>query len=102
MASPTDKTAAELRDALEAQITEIRKEIASLSKVLANKSANLANNAENSAAEFYDVMKERGTQAADKISQQARIAKETVRENPLATLAVIAGISLLIGLIARK
>ncbi len=102
MASSTDKTAAEVRDALEAQITEMRKEIASLTKSLSKKGSTLAATAEDTASEFYDVVRERGAQAADKVSQQARIVKETARENPIATLAVVAGISLLVGLIARK
>ncbi|MGU3576930.1 hypothetical protein ACLBWZ_15535 [Brucellaceae bacterium C25G] len=102
MASSTDKTAAELRDALEAQVAEMRKEIATLSKSLSKKGSSLASTAEDTASEFYDAVREHGAHAAERVSQQARIVKDTAKENPIATLAVVAGISLLVGLIARK
>ncbi len=102
MAQPVDKSAEQLREAFEEQIAEMRKEIKSLTKNLSKQGSALSHSAHDTASELYDTVRERGADAAKVVTRQARHVTETAKENPLATVAIIAGIGLLIGLLSRR
>ncbi|MCO4319661.1 hypothetical protein M8997_020955 [Phyllobacterium sp. 21LDTY02-6] len=74
----------DLQGDLEAQIRALRKEMSNISASLSDLGS-----------EHFDEVK----RAA---SRHARVAADTARENPIATLALVAGAALLIGLFSRR
>lgn len=102
MAVQPDKNAEQLREALEEQIAEMRKELKSITKSLSKHGHSLSEVAHDTASEFYETVRERGADAAKVVGNQTRHMRETAKENPVATIAIIAGIGLLIGLLSRR
>lgn len=86
----------------EDQIAELKTELASVTKKLSEQGSALYDDARENAAETYDILRKRGSIAAREVKHQAQAVKETARENPLATAAVIAGIGLVLALLARR
>ncbi|UXN63702.1 MULTISPECIES: hypothetical protein [Phyllobacterium] len=78
------KNADEIQGDVEAQIAALRKEISKITASLSDLSG-----------ERFDDMKRVAT-------RQARYAADTAKENPVATLALVAGAALLIGLFSRR
>lgn len=91
---------------LQAQITALKEDIANIAATLTKIGRDSAKDATRSAASSYEAAKLRGEEALDDIRSQARELEdqlaETVRENPLMTIAVAAGVGFLLALIARR
>ena len=78
------KSADDIQGDVEAQIAALRKEIAKIS------------------ASLTDLGNERFDEVKRIAARQAKYAANTARENPVTTLALIAGAALLIGLLSRR
>ncbi|MEK1890130.1 MAG: hypothetical protein AAAB35_21720 [Phyllobacterium sp.] len=78
------KNADDIQGDVEAQIAALRKEISKISASLSDLSG-----------ERFDEVKRMAT-------KQAKYAAATARENPVATIAIIAGAAVLVGLLARR
>jgi ElaB/YqjD/DUF883 family membrane-anchored ribosome-binding protein len=78
------KNADDVQGDAEAQIAALRKEISKIS------------------ASLSDMGSERFDEVRRVATRQARHAAATAKENPVATLAIVAGAALLIGLFSRR
>ena len=91
---------------LQAQITALKDDIAKISATLAKLGKNTAKDARRSAASSFASAKLRGEETFEDLRSQARELEdqlaETVRENPLSTIAIAAGVGFLLALIARR
>ncbi|MBB3235113.1 hypothetical protein [Phyllobacterium endophyticum] len=74
----------DIQDDVEAQIAALRREISKLS------------------ASLSDLSSERFDDIKRTASRQARYAADTAKENPVATVALVAAAALLIGLFSRR
>lgn len=112
MASVSSKVRKAVDDAtdanpdLQAQVAALKADIANIAATLAKIGKDSTKDARNSAASSFEAAKVRGEEAFDDLRAQARDLEdqltETVRENPLTTIAVAAGIGFLLALIARR
>ena len=88
---------------LERQVENLRKEVAALSRMLSKQGANAYSGTRDMAAEIFEEVWSRLSDAMPKLGRQARLANKTVQDNPVATAVVgIAVVGLLIGLLARR
>ncbi|HWD12475.1 hypothetical protein P8H26_10235 [Pseudochrobactrum sp. sp1633] len=87
---------------LEEQIAELKNELASVTKKLSDQGSALYDDARENAAETYESLRKHGRVAAREVRHQAQVMTETARENPLAAAAVVAGIGLVLALLARR
>jgi ElaB/YqjD/DUF883 family membrane-anchored ribosome-binding protein len=91
---------------LQAQVAALKEDIAKIAATLAKIGKNSARGATRSAASSYETAKARGGETFEDIRSQARELEdqlaETVRERPLTTLAVAAGVGFLLAMIARR
>ena len=112
MASVSSKVRKVVDDATEsnadlhAQIAALKDDIAKISATLGKIGKDTAKDARRSAASSFASARLRGEETFDDLRSQARELEdqltETVRENPLTTIAVAAGIGFLLALIARR
>ncbi|MGH6860373.1 MAG: DUF883 family protein [Phyllobacterium sp.] len=112
MASVSSKVRKAVDDAtdtnpdLQAQVAALKEDIASIASTLAKIGKNSTKDARSSAASSFESAKLRGEEALDDLRAQAHDLEEqlaqTVRENPLTTIAVAAGVGFLLALIARR
>lgn len=86
----------------EDQIAELKSEMATVTKKLSEQGSALYDDARDSASDTYETLRKRGRFAAREVRHQAQAVSETARENPLATAAVVAGIGLVLALLARR
>lgn len=86
----------------EEQIAELKSELASVTKKLSDQGSALYDDARENASETYEKLRRHGRVAAREVKQQAQVVRDTARENPLATAAVVAGIGLVLALLARR
>ena len=90
-------------DDLQTQVTNLTKEVAALSRIISKQSANAYAGTRDHAAEIYDEVWSRLSDAMPKLGKQAKLAGKTAQDNPVATAIVgIAVVGLLIGLLARR
>ena len=91
---------------LQAQVAALKEDIANIAATLAKIGKNSAKDATRSAANTYETAKVRSEETFEDLRLQARELEdqltETVRENPLTTIAVAAGVGFLLALIARR
>ncbi|NTS29926.1 hypothetical protein HQ945_01550 [Phyllobacterium sp. BT25] len=78
------KNADDIQGDVEAQIAALRKEISKIS------------------ASLPDLTSERFDEVKRIATKQAKHAAATARENPVATIAILAGAAVLVGLLARR
>ncbi|WP_271893674.1 hypothetical protein [Candidatus Phyllobacterium onerii] len=78
------RNADDIQGDVEAQIAALRKEISKIS------------------ASLSDLGSERFDEMKRSASRQARFAADTAKENPVATVAIIAAAALLLGLFSRR
>lgn len=91
---------------LQAQVAALKEDIANIAATIAKIGKNTARDATRSAASSYETAKVRGEETLDDIRLHARELEDqlaqSVRENPLTTIAVAAGVGFLLALIARR
>ncbi len=91
---------------LQAQVAALKDDIANITATLAKIGKNSAKDAKRSAASSFESAKLRGEETFEDLRSQARELEdqlaEAVRENPLTTIAVAAGVGFLLALIARR
>ena len=78
------KNTDDIQDDVETQIAALRKEVSRLT------------------ASFSDIGGEKLDNVKKAATKQVNYAADAAKENPLATLAIVAGAALLIGLISRR
>lgn len=86
----------------EDQIAELKSELASVTKKLSEQGSAFYDDARENASETYENLRKRGRVAASEVRHQAQVVTETAKENPLATAALVAGIGLVLALLARR
>lgn len=98
---PTDKS-----EELEIQISRLKDEIAGIAATLKDIGAEKVYGAKQTAANSYDDAVRRGEAAIDDVRQQVQDLEEqissAVREKPLTSLAIAAGVGYLLAMIARR
>ena len=90
-------------DDLQTQVAKLAKEVASLSRIVSKQSADAYAGTRDHAAEIYDEVWSRLSEALPKLGKQAKLAGKTAQDNPVATAIVgIAVVGLLVGLMSRR
>lgn len=102
MAASPSSDRNEVEKKLEAQLAELRSELAQITKSISKQGGHILDDIQDNASQAYDSVRKHGRQAVQEVSHQAQIVKQTARENPVATVAIIAGVSLLLALLARR
>ncbi len=92
----------DVEKAIEEQIADLKSELATLTKKLAEQGSSAYDDARENLSDTYDRIRRHGRTAAREVRHQARYVKETARENPLATAAILAGVGVIIALLARR
>ncbi|MEO5326111.1 hypothetical protein PV773_22610 [Mesorhizobium sp. CC13] len=96
-------TREEIQSDLEAQVSQLTRQVASLTKAMSRRSASALAEGRESASEFYDGFYDRFGDALPAMRRQARAAQKTARDNPMTTALVgVAVIGLLAALVARR
>jgi predicted nucleic acid-binding Zn-ribbon protein len=87
---------------LRSEIEQLKKDIAAVSKTLADKGSQMFDRmTEQDEASALDGLKQRGSRAASAIGHQARRIGDTPTQNSVSTLLIIAGLGIVIGMLAR-
>lgn len=86
----TPTNGADIQAALEAQLAELRREVAKLNKSLAARGSEALDDALNHADDTYRTASATAAKAMRHIRSQAHSVSETARENPRATTAIVA------------
>lgn len=112
MATASSKVRKAVDDAIEsnpdlqAQVAALKEDIAKITATLSKIGKDRAKGAGRSAASSFETARLRGEETFEDLRSQARELEdqltETVRENPLTTIAVAAGVGFLLALIARR
>lgn len=108
MATATGKTAddAKTTSDLEADIKQLRADIDKLAKLLAKTGEHGAGTARRAATEGVEQLRAQGEAAMDSLRSNARDLEEqviaNVREKPVTSLAIAAGVGFLFALISRR
>ncbi|MBA3449324.1 MAG: hypothetical protein H0T56_17310 [Pseudaminobacter sp.] len=103
MASNFWRLGGDIEDDLEARIARLSRELASLKKSLGKRGAAAYDDTRESAADLYEDVIARVTDALPHISRQSRVVRKAAHDNPVATAVVgVAVVGLLIGLLARR
>lgn len=96
-------TREEIQSDLEAQVSQLTKQVASLTKAMSKRSANALAEGRESASELYDGFYDRFSDALPAMRRQARAAQKTVQANPMTTALVgVAVFGLLAALLTRR
>lgn len=101
MAFPLSK----LRDDLdlEAQVAMLQREVKSLRKALAKRGGAAYEDGREMAADFYEDMAERISDALPQLAKQSRVVRKAASDNPVTTAVIgLAVIGLLAGLLSRR
>ncbi|PRD43879.1 hypothetical protein C5748_08475 [Phyllobacterium phragmitis] len=102
MASPETRTRAQTGKDLENQIAELRREVSEISETLSRQGFHILDSARDTASDVYGLLKNKSAKAAHVAGRQAHHVADTAREKPLASVALLACIGLLIGLMVRR
>lgn len=103
MASSFTKLRDELQDDLQDQIARLSKEVAALRKSVSKRGVSAYGEARDSAAETYDELISRLSDAMPEIRRQSRVVHKAARDNPMTTAIVAAGVvGLLVSLFAAR
>ena len=104
-AGPTTKSGATSQD-LEAEIAKLREEMAKLAEQMARTRDTSYSAARRAAAEGIEQAKAQGEAAMEDFKAQARDVEEqlteTVREKPITSLAIAAGVGFLFAVLMRR
>lgn len=105
-AKAADMQKSEMPDDFEAQLATLREELAKVKAQLASSGARSADAARKAAASGAEHLKAQGEAAIDELRANARDMEQqivaTVREKPVTSLAIAAGVGFLFALLARR
>lgn len=88
---------------LEAQVTRLSRELASLKKMLAKQGSRAYADTQAMASDFYDDMSGRISDALPVVRERAKAVEKVARENPTTTAAVgLVVVGLLVALMSRR
>ncbi len=91
------------QDDVQDQIARLNREVTSLRKALSRRGSTALADTRDSAADLYEDLWERMSNSLPDIRRGARRARDTARDNPVATTAVTIGvIGLLVALMSRR
>jgi len=95
----TKKNIVEIKPDIAAQVENLRTDVAELTKTL-KLQAKVTAQAKKS--EITDIANEKTAEAKEKYTELTHTAETTIREKPLTSIAIAAGVGLLFGLITRR
>lgn len=96
-------TREEIQSDVEQQVAQLTKQVASLTKAMSRRGAGALADTRESASDLYEEFSDRFSDALPVIRKQARIARKTVNDNPVAVAVVgVALAGLLLSLLARR
>lgn len=85
------------------KVARLSKEVSSLQKLLSRQGSKAAAQTRDTASELYDELSSRVHDAMPVIHKQARVARRTARDNPVATAVVgVALIGLAVAFLSRR
>lgn len=87
---------------LESQIASLKAELASMTRTLSRRGSAALGDIEDRASDLYGYVQERGPEVAREIRKQARHLEHTARENPIASIALVAVAALVVGALIRR
>jgi len=99
MQSETDK--ARDKERLKSEIADLKRDLAAITKTLSDKGIEFLDNLSDDESSTFDEIKERGARAASALGHQARKIADTPTQNSVSTLMIIAGLGVIIGMLAR-
>lgn len=103
MATTFAKLRRDVSDDLEAQVSILQKEVASLRKVLAKRGGQAASDAQDVASDVYDEIASRISDAMPEIRRQSKVVRKAASDNPVAATVIgLALVGLVVGLISRR
>ena len=88
---------------LKSEIAQLKRDLASISKTLADRGNRLFDDLSDTDDEGSALagLKDRGIRAASAVGHQARRIGDTPTQNSVSTLMIIAGLGVIIGMLAR-
>ncbi len=86
---------------LRAEIATLKRDLAAITKTLADKGIELLDDLGDDDSTTFDDIKERGRRAAMGLGYQAKKIADTPTQNSVSTLMIIAGLGVIIGMLAR-
>lgn len=92
----------EIEKTLEEQIADLKSELEILTGKLAEQGSAVYDDVRENLTGNYNRLRRHGRNAAQEMRHQAHYVRQTARENPLATAAILAGISITLALLARR
>lgn len=96
-------TREEIQSDVEEQISQLTKQVASLTKAMSKRGSAALADSRDSASELYEGFYDRFTEALPAMRKQARAAQKTAQDNPMATALVgVAVFGLLAALLTRR
>ncbi|MGN8022908.1 hypothetical protein ACTJJ7_19575 [Phyllobacterium sp. 22229] len=94
---PTDDD----RARLQREIEDLKRDLAALTQTLTDKGVQLLDDLEGDDSSAFDTIKDGGRRAARAVGHQARRIGDIQTRNSVSTLMVIAGLGIVIGMLAR-
>lgn len=89
------------RARLQREIEDLKRDLAALTQSLTDKGVQLLDDLEGDDSSAFDVIKDGGRRAAHAVGHQARKIGGIQTQNSVSTLMVIAGLGIVIGMLAR-
>jgi hypothetical protein len=100
----TDKMQSEMDKArLRSEIAQLKSDLAAITKTLADRGARVFDDLSDpdDDSSTFDNLKDRGARAASALGYQAKRIGDTQTQNSISTLMIIAGLGVVIGMLAR-
>jgi hypothetical protein len=105
MQGDTDKSAASDadREALKRQIADLKRDLAAVARTLSDRGIDFIDNLSDDDYESsrFSGFRQRGARAASALGHGARKIADTPTQNSISTLMIIAGLGVVIGMLAR-
>jgi hypothetical protein len=86
---------------LKSQIADLKRDLAAIAKTLSEKGIEILDDFADDDRSTYDEIKEQGRRAAIGLGYRARRIADTPTQNSVSTLMIIAGLGVIIGMLAR-
>jgi hypothetical protein len=86
---------------LKSQIADLKRDLAAITKTLSEKGIEILDDFADDDRSTFDEIKDQGRRAAIGLGRQARKIADTPTQNSVSTLMIIAGLGVIIGMLAR-
>ena len=90
------------KEKLRSEIADLKRDLAAITQTLSDRGIELLDNlSDDDESSTFDEIKERGARAASALGHRAQKIANTQTQNSVSTLMIIAGLGVIIGMLAR-